>query len=141
MVMNMCIIMNMNIYISPENEKNLREYASTHPNYSMSGLINLLLANHFTAYGTGVPSKTPPSPKIPAFKTFDEPPVYMNHGGTTPSGDVTGLFKPDVAAEVANDPELPCCKNENQPCKHWVWDISTGEGYKNSLSGRLLEVE
>lgn len=37
--------------------------------------------------------------------------------------------------------EKPCCANELQPCKHWVWDVSTGEGYKNSLSGRFMEVE
>lgn len=41
----------------------------------------------------------------------------------------------------SGDTELPCCKNELQPCKHWVWDVNTGEGYKNTLSGRFLEVE
>lgn len=37
--------------------------------------------------------------------------------------------------------EQPCCQNEIQPCKHWVWDSATGEGYKNTLSGRFMEVE
>lgn len=37
--------------------------------------------------------------------------------------------------------EQACCQNELQPCKHWVWDSSTGEGFKNSLSGRFMEVE
>ena len=32
--------------------------------------------------------------------------------------------------------ELPCCKGAS-PCKHWQWDSSTGEGYRNSLSGRF----
>lgn len=36
------------------------------------------------------------------------------------------------------DDELPCCKLP-QPCKHWSWDASTGEGYVNSLSGRIRE--
>lgn len=37
--------------------------------------------------------------------------------------------------------ELPCCANPNKPCKHWVWDVTTGEGYVNSLSGRFMEAE
>lgn len=37
--------------------------------------------------------------------------------------------------------EQPCCANDLTPCKHWVWDAQTGEGYKNVLSGRLMEVE
>lgn len=34
--------------------------------------------------------------------------------------------------------ELPCCAGV-RPCKHWVWDSATGEGYKNTLSGRFKE--
>lgn len=37
--------------------------------------------------------------------------------------------------------EQPCCMNELQPCKHWVWDTQSGEGYKNVLSGRFMDVE
>lgn len=41
MTMNMYIVMNMNIYISPQNEERLRNEAS------MSGLINKLLSEHY----------------------------------------------------------------------------------------------
>jgi len=37
--------------------------------------------------------------------------------------------------------EKACCANENKPCQHWIWDASTGEGYRNALSGRYREVE
>lgn len=37
--------------------------------------------------------------------------------------------------------EFACCLNETRPCKHWVWDTNSGEGYKNSLSGRFKEAE
>ena len=40
---NMCIIMNMNIYIRPDNEQHLRAHKG-----SMSGLINDLLDAHFS---------------------------------------------------------------------------------------------
>lgn len=36
--------------------------------------------------------------------------------------------------------ELPCCAGK-RPCKHWAWDSSTGEGFINSLSGRMRSVE
>lgn len=42
MYMNMCMIMTMNIYISPENEKHLRKEES------MSGLINRLLGEYYS---------------------------------------------------------------------------------------------
>ena len=37
--------------------------------------------------------------------------------------------------------EQDCCQNDVRPCKHWVWDTSSGEGYKNTLSGRFREAE
>lgn len=48
--MNMCIVMNMNIYISPSNEELLRKEAS------MSGLINKLLEEHYGREGGAVRS-------------------------------------------------------------------------------------
>lgn len=36
--------------------------------------------------------------------------------------------------------EYECCIAPT-PCKHWVWDVQTGEGYKNILSGRTREAE
>lgn len=37
--------------------------------------------------------------------------------------------------------EMDCCQHPIHPCKHWVWDIETGEGYKNTLSGRYREAD
>lgn len=42
---------------------------------------------------------------------------------------------------VPTDLEFACCSNETRPCKHWVWDSATGEGYRNTLSGRFREAE
>ena len=36
--------------------------------------------------------------------------------------------------------EYECCAAP-APCKHWVWDIQSGEGYINSLSGRVRSAE
>lgn len=77
----------------------------------------------------GVPQKTEqPKPAEPE----------KNKSGATP--ELGDLFQPEVAAEVLN-PELACCMNETQPCKHWTWDAQMGDGYKNILSGRVMEVE
>ena len=35
--------------------------------------------------------------------------------------------------------KLPCCLG-NKPCKHWVWDMNTGDGYVNTLTGEVKEV-
>lgn len=40
-----------------------------------------------------------------------------------------------------SDGEKLCCKNTFRPCAHWVWDSETGEGHRNSLSGRFRELE
>ncbi len=44
--MNMCIVIDMNIYITKENEEQLRGLKD----YTMSGLVNHLLANYFGAH-------------------------------------------------------------------------------------------
>jgi len=46
---------------------------------------------------------------------------------------------PDAKDILQANMEQVCCKNELKPCQHWVWDIQTGEGHINSLSGRLME--
>lgn len=33
----------------------------------------------------------------------------------------------------------PCCQLE-KPCKHWVWNSDTGEGYVNSITGEIRVV-
>lgn len=60
MRMNMCIVMYMNIYITPTNEVKLKTYRRS--GESMSGLINRLLDNHFQDIDTS-PINTPPTPK------------------------------------------------------------------------------
>lgn len=45
-----------------------------------------------------------------------------------------------VVSDLFSGEQL-CCANENKPCKHWVWDAKTGEGYINILSGRAKEAE
>lgn len=49
--------------------------------------------------------------------------------------------KDDVFVPRPPDPETgyPCCQ-QNKPCKHWQWDTSTGEGYVNTLTGKVKEV-
>lgn len=73
---------------------------------------------------------------------------YMRPGGTPPSTKVDDLVKkseatplPDAQDILQSNLEQVCCGNETRPCKHWVWDAQTGEGYKNLLSGRVMEVE
>lgn len=101
---------------------------------------------------TGVPAETTPSPKntnegIPAdvigtaeakkYPNYNPPEKIIS--GATPDR-VDDLF---TKSNLPDNMQLeqPCCANEFKPCKHWVWDVSTGEGYRNSLSGRFMEVE
>lgn len=78
---------------------------------------------------TGVPEKTPVPQK------YDEPkPSVDDLIKQTPSYD-------PVVAERQIAGEQSCCLNEQRPCKHWVWDAQTGEGYRNVLSGRYKEAE
>lgn len=49
-------------------------------------------------------------------------------------------YDPEVAKKQLSG-ELNCCLNEQRPCKHWVWDSQTGEGYRNVLSGRYKEAD
>lgn len=46
----------------------------------------------------------------------------------------------DLFNEQPDDGEMACCQ-ANKPCKHWVWDLTSGEGYINSLSGRFRSVD
>lgn len=100
----------------------------------MSGLINSLLGIHFK----GVPDKNTPSPinsdVSDLVRDIDVP--SKNNSEATP----TPVYDP-IVAERQLSGELACCANETRPCKHWVWDTATGEGYRNILSGRVLEVE
>lgn len=74
------------------------------------------------------------TPKIPEAKTpqvddlFKEPPKKI-------------ISEPMAQEFPKYGEELPCCLNDTVPCKHWVWDTATGDGYKNVISGRFMEVE
>lgn len=121
MNMNMRIVMYMNIYITPKNERLLRDWHTENDDVTMSGLINKLLEEHFSVNEyAGRQSGTPPETWVSPKKLEPQTPK------------VDDLFA---------DAEYICCKNENKPCKHWVWDSASGEGYVNILSGRKMEVE
>lgn len=60
--------------------------------------------------------------------------------------ELTGKIKAAVGDKIDNRSqntigELGCCLNDHRPCKHWVWDAESGEGYRNTLSGRFKEAE
>lgn len=94
-----------------------------------------------------VPRDSNVSLGMPKDTVMVKPPLVNR--GVPKNTDVSDLLTPE---KIASEPdgsesfpkfggELPCCINETQPCKHWVWDSKTGEGYVNSLSGRIMEVE
>ena len=90
--------------------------------------------------------------QLTGVKVIEEVP-YMKPGGTAPGYTVEDLINSDANASVPTpkyDPvvaerqlsgEQPCCSNDVRPCKHWVWDVATGEGYVNTLSGRQRDAE
>ena len=153
--------MYMDFYITPQNETKLRSLQG-----SMSGFINFLIdvaftdtevqASHYDPAGIdfslhvhpvkyGTPAKTATPQKIADVKTFLAK-------GQSAQAAVDDLLKKLLSATPNLDDtpmpftnlsgvELPCCQNPDQPCRHWVWDVQTGEGYVNTLSRRKLEVE
>lgn len=104
---------------------------------SVTSQLNVILDGRYGRNTVGVPPKnTPQSRKDDINDLFNAPTPEKNKIEATPS---SGL--PDAKDILQSNMEQVCCKNELQPCKHWVWDAQTGEGYKNTLSGRLMEVE
>lgn len=92
--------------------------------------------------------KQPPTPKNEAIKPFEvktgnvQAVVPDLQGHNSVDDLITSKWQPEkIASEPTAGVEKPCCLNEITPCKHWVWDINTGEGYSNSLSGRFREAE
>lgn len=67
----------------------------------------------------------------------------------TLGGQIKHLMKikkksqPDENWVESNPPrkatKLSCCLADT-PCKHWLWDMNTGEGYINALTGEVREV-
>lgn len=124
------MIMNMNIYISKENEALLRQEVS------MSGLINYLLEEH---YAGRVPAPQPELPTYvvptPDFKNSETTKVPSNSEPVTMN--VLSLEDLQEKLGVESTPKAPAhiCK-EN--CYHWVYDINTAR-YTNSLTGETRE--
>lgn len=62
-----------------------------------------------------------------------------------PKPDLSGIFMdsplPDPQDVIERNREQDCCQNPIRPCKHWEWDVTTGEGYRNVLSGRYKEAD
>lgn len=132
----------MNIYITPKNESILRDWHSQTDDVTMSGLINRLLEDFWNEIEFhGVPEKTGVPQKIEEVKTFNRLEPEEVSSLLRPEKNISGATPNVVHVPDVTTLELDCCKNEVQPCKHWVWDINSGEGYVNSLSGRLMEVE
>lgn len=123
---------NMIFYVNKDNEARLRELQRE--GESMSGVINELLHAYFTE-GKG---------RVVVASPVETP--YSKPGGTAPKSDVSDLLHPNTYEETKSkvhdwDAEKDCCQNDTKPCKHWVWDVATGEGYVNTLSGRSRDAE
>lgn len=96
--MNMRIIMAMNIYISPQNEKKLRNYGKdlNHRGHTMSGLVNKLLEKHFYDRVVGKlkakpssESLEPTEPDIATpIKTIKKKPTGTSSPGTVTSSSI-----------------------------------------------------
>lgn len=133
MTMNMYIVMNMNIYISRENEERLRSEAS------MSGLINHLLEQHY--------SGTPGSPQAPNEPVYEQVPPAKLKTKNIVSADAEVKMKVmdndalkallgTKAKPIKDEPRHVC----PPACKHWVWDIDRG-GRVNTYTGEFEEGE
>ena len=91
---------------------------------------------------SSVPEKTGVPPKIEDVKTFVKQGQDAQKAAEKiiSEANASGVSAASVREELGTH-EFACCANELQPCKHWVWDTQTGEGYRNVLSGRFLEVD
>ena len=114
MTMTMCIVMNMNIYISAENEKRLRKEPS------MSGLVNRLLKEHY--------NKTPPPTEyveetgfvktedlknitIPEEVTVQSTPVSKNSLARAKTSEGVKLANEAIEKKVQKDEKPQYCRN------------------------------
>ena len=110
-IMNMCIVMNMNIYIRPDLEKRLREAPS------MSGLINNLLERHFLGTVDGgktqedvvaeIEAKIYDTPKIrPLVEVIDDEPEEDFYATLILDTVAGGVFDTEDGERVDADPEM-----------------------------------
>lgn len=128
------------VRVNEDNYESLKREAQA-DGRTPTNMLNRILDAHYSRDTEGVPVKTGGVPKIEEVKTF----VAQGQAAQKAVDDLLGNTTPEKNISEANasgvSSELPCCLNETQPCKHWVWDVNTGDGYKNILSGRFLEVE
>lgn len=138
----------LNRHFRKHDDPNTRDFAETPPSPKISEYETLRAEKMEALKPVAEQMVQELKPILDAQKATNElhdkvlpPPLYTekNKSGATPES-TSDLFTVPIA-EVQAAIELPCCLNETQPCKHWVWDVNTGDGYKNSLSGRFMEVE
>jgi hypothetical protein len=115
--MYMRIIMNMNIYITPSNEKLLRDYAldENHQGNTMSGLINRLLVEYF-----GTPGENRGDAKIYVSKTGKRLSV-ASLPPKEPVASIPSVFVKNKSEPTAQREASPkACKHGMHPelCKH-----------------------
>ena len=76
--------------------------------------------------------------------TYTQLKEQATSGGRTLAGQIAYLLKgipnDDMVESVGTftPKRLPCC-NSSSPCKHWTWDVQTGDGYINSITGEVRE--
>ena len=88
--------------------------------------------------GSGTPIENTPLPEKPMVVNPAVADLIKN-ADLKPGSEVkyTGTLEaPDFTAN-----EQECCQHPTRPCKHWQWDVQSGEGYKNILSGRFREAD
>ena len=127
----MTIIMNMNIYITEQNEELLRKYDG-----SMSGLVNRLLSGFFEGYPSAATGGLKPNEYA---ATPDKYPRILVNTHTPVA--IPGVVKGSEFVSKPPDPETgyPCCIKA-RPCRHWQWNGNLS-AYINSLTGKAREAE
>lgn len=121
------------VRINEDNYAHLQQMAERERR-SVTAQLNVILDERFGRNTVGSPIENTPPPK-------------KNLEGKSSIVVTDDLIKQSVEGSmdrrqaVLDSAEQPCCANENRPCKHWVWDTATGEGYRNTLSGRFKEAE
>ncbi len=135
----MCIVMTMNIYITPDNEKALKELKAR--GSSMSGLVNHLL-NEWREAGKPVLLSTNEvssniRPDIKKISDLPDGKIKQLADGSTAIVIESTPPGPNEFKEALDAAEQKCCRLKS-PCKHWQFD---GEDWVNTLSGRKREVE
>lgn len=72
--------------------------------------------------------------------------VHYNLTARIPTGAVIvpapeKIIEPIKPSAIDTSGERSCCEHPYKMCQHWVWDSASGEGYRNTLSGRYREAE